>query len=37
MSKLDLEKAEEPVIKLPTFVESSKKHESSRKILLLLH
>ena len=31
MLKLDLEKAEEPEIKLPTFVGSSKKHESSRK------
>ena len=30
MSKLDLEKAEEPEIKSPTF-ESSKKQESSRK------
>ena len=29
--KLDLEKAEEPVIKLPTSVWSSKKQESSRK------
>ena len=29
--KLDLEKAEEPEIKLPTSVESSKKQESSRK------
>ena len=29
--KLDLEKAEEPLIKLPTFVGSSKKQESSRK------
>ena len=29
--KLDLEKAEEPEIKLPTFVGSSKKQESSRK------
>ena len=28
--KLDLEKAEEPEIKLPTFVGSSKKQESSR-------
>ena len=32
MFKLDLEKAEEPEIKLPTSVESSKKQESSRKI-----
>ena len=31
MFKLDLEKAEEPEIKLPTFVGSSKKQESSRK------
>ena len=31
MSKLDLEKAEEPKIKLPTSARSSKKHESSRK------
>ena len=31
MFKLDLEKAEEPEIKLPTTVESSKKQESSRK------
>ena len=30
--KLDLEKAEEPEIKLPTSVGSSKKQESSRKI-----
>ena len=29
--KLDLEKAEEPEIKLPTFVGSLKKQESSRK------
>ena len=32
MFKLVLEKAEEPEIKLPTLVESSKKQESSRKI-----
>ena len=32
MSKLDLEKAVEPEIKLPTSVGSSKKHKSSRKI-----
>ena len=32
MFKLDLEKAEEPDIKLPTFTGSSKKQESSRKI-----
>ena len=31
MLKLDLEKAEEPEIKLPTSVGSSKKQESSRK------
>ena len=31
MFKLDLEKAEEPEIKLPTFVGSSNKQESSRK------
>ena len=31
MFKLDLEKAEEPEIKLPTFVWSSKKQETSRK------
>ena len=31
MFKLDLEKAEEPGIKLPTFVGSSEKQESSRK------
>ena len=31
MFKLVLEKAEEPEIKLPTFAESSKKQESSRK------
>ena len=31
MLKLDLEKAEEPEIKLPTFTGSSKKQESSRK------
>ena len=31
MFKLDLEKAEEPEIKLPTSSESSKKQESSRK------
>ena len=32
MFKLDLEKAEEPEIKLPTSVRSSKKQENSRKI-----
>ena len=31
MFKLDLEKAEEQEIKLPTSIESSKKQESSRK------
>ena len=31
MFKLDLEKAEEPEIKLPTYVGSLKKQESSRK------
>ena len=31
MFKLDLQKAEEPEIKLPTFIGSSKKQESSRK------
>ena len=31
MFKLDLEKAEEPEIKLPTSVGSSKKQESSRR------
>ena len=31
MFKLDLEKTEEPKIKLPTSIESSKKQESSRK------
>ena len=30
MFKLDLEKAEEPEIKLPTFIGTSKKQESSR-------
>ena len=34
--KLDLEKAEEPEIKLPTSVGSSKKHKSPRKISALL-
>ena len=36
MFKLDLEKAEEPEIKLPTYTESLKKQESSRKISALL-
>ena len=31
MFKLDLEKAEEPEIKLPTFIGSQKKQENSRK------
>ena len=35
MFRLDLEKAEEPEIKLPTSVGSSKKQESSRKHILL--
>ena len=34
MFKLVLEKAEEPDIKLPTYVGSSKKQESSRKIYI---
>ena len=34
MFKLDLEKAEEPEIKLPTYVGSSKKQESSRKTFI---
>ena len=37
MFKLDLAKAEEPEIKLPTSAGSSKKQESSRKSLLLLY
>ena len=37
MFKLDLEKAEEPEIKLPTFSESLKKQESSEEHLLLLY
>ena len=36
MFKLDLEKAEEPEIKLPTSIGSLNKQESSRKHLLLL-
>ena len=36
MFKLDLEKAEEPKIKLPTSIGSSKKQESSRKTSALL-
>ena len=35
MFKLDLEKAEEPEIKLPTSIGSSKKQESSRKTSIL--
>ena len=37
MNKLDLEKAEEPEIKLPTSTGTSKKQESSKKNLLLLY
>ena len=37
MFKLDLEKSEEPEIKLPTSVGSLKKQESSRKISILLY
>ena len=37
MFKLDLEKAEEPKIKLPTSTGSQKKQENSRKISTLLH
>ena len=33
MSKLDLEKAEEPEIKLPTSIGEPKKQENSRKII----
>ena len=36
MFKLDLEKAEEPEIKLPIFAGSSKKQESSRKTFICL-
>ena len=36
MLKLDLEKAEEPEIKLPTSIGSSKKQQSSRKTSALL-
>ena len=35
MFKLDLEKSEEPEIKLPTSIESSKKQENSRKTSIL--
>ena len=37
MFKLDLEKAEEPEIKLPTSIGSQNKQENSKKHLLLLH
>ena len=37
MFQLDLEKSEEPEIKLPTFIGSLKKQENSRKKHLLLH
>ena len=37
MFKLDLEKAEEPEIKLPTSIGSLRKQESSKKNLVLLH
>ena len=37
MLKLDLEKTEEPEIKLPTSIRSLKKQESSRKHLFLLY
>ena len=37
MFKLDLEKAEEPEIKLLTSIGSEKKQENSKKHLLLLH
>ena len=37
MHKLDLEKVEEPEIKLPTSIGSLKKQENSRKHLRLLH
>ena len=37
MYKVDLEKAEEPEIKLPTFAGSLKKQRNSMKHLLLLH
>ena len=37
MVKLDLEKAEEPEIKLPTSIGSSRKQENSRKISTLLY
>ena len=37
MYKLDLEKAEEPEMKLPTYAGSQKKQGNSKKHLLLLH
>jgi len=37
MFKLDLEEAEEPGIKLPTSVGSSKKQEFQKKYLLMLY
>ena len=37
MFKLDLEKAEEPEIKLPTSIGSQKKQEIPEEYLLLLH
>ena len=37
MFKQDLEKAEEPEIKLPTSVGSQKKQENFKENLLLLH
>ena len=37
MYTLDLERAEEPEIKLPTSIGSQKKQENSEKHLLLLH
>ena len=37
MFKLDLEKVEEPEIKLPTSAESSRKKDSSRKTSTLLY
>ena len=35
--KLDLEKADEPDLKLPTFVRSQRNEDNSRKTHLLLH
>ena len=37
MYKLDLEKAEDPEIKLPTFESLKKQREIQKNILLLLH